>query len=699
MNEKDILAKLLLQEDERMETPPKTFEDDPMNFILNKYENLREELTYLMSENFEELITGIYILAYKPTTFKVVLHNGQYFFLMFMGKAYQATVAGKNYFLLTTGEKQRCMLAIARMLRYGSPLKVKGPEGSEQAATETGEATPEEAPPAESSETGGETGETETLAESKKKLQLLILKEAIKKSDSKTISRPYTGTNDTSLKEGLVCLFFDVLKNSSISSQIDSIYPKIIAQDPNLDKNKIKSICESITKVFNSNKNNYGSGKSMPENLDKYVEYVFLTGNEISTVTNAISAAKNIRKSINSNGQIIRNESFDKIRANAVKLAKDYNINLLPDNWCPGDVYLVVDKSYVGKAEKATSLNVGKDSLNSLFKKTDGLIAISLKEEKAQAGKATTFAKTVFENTFEAKLDPSEKYGTSDNKELAKLSANITRFEEYYYGKSKSGKRPQSYINALTKDGQIHRSVNNILYSAGLDKLKTNDIVGINAKNENQFYTKNKKIFLSIENAIKGLKAKLNQKDSSKKVKEDFVKSRNAFISDIKKYKVEVEAKNNQAFIKEIEEKNEDPVSVLSKKTSTYELASVIIKKWTDKNTEISPAYKKIQQMSNPFVALTAFAIAEAGISPSFWKVIGSSKDLNKGESHFFDAKATVDIDSKTSPIKLIDSPEQSGFLLSYITTLGKDNFSTKLVFRFSGAEIRIEVQELKKIK
>jgi hypothetical protein len=179
MNNLDILKKLILQEEEqddkeRMETSPKTFEDDPMNFILAKYDGLKEIMSELMSEDFEELLTGVYILAYKPTQLKIVLHNGQYFFMTFMGEAYQATVSGKNYFLLNTGEKQRAMMAISRLLRWGSPLKVIGPEGAEQDATTT-EETPAETPPAEGSETtGGEEGET--LEESKNMKKTDILK-------------------------------------------------------------------------------------------------------------------------------------------------------------------------------------------------------------------------------------------------------------------------------------------------------------------------------------------------------------------------------------------------------------------------------------------------------------------------------------------------------------------------------------------
>ena len=52
------------------------------------------------------------------------------------GKAYQATVAGKNYYLMNIGEKERCMIAISRLLRFGNPLKTKGPEGAEKATRE-----------------------------------------------------------------------------------------------------------------------------------------------------------------------------------------------------------------------------------------------------------------------------------------------------------------------------------------------------------------------------------------------------------------------------------------------------------------------------------------------------------------------------------------------------------------------------------
>ena len=152
MDNKAIIRRLILQEVEKMQPNVQSFEDDPMGFILRKYPSMTNTLEMLMSSAFKDYITGIYIVAPKPTTFRIVLHNDQDFFLTFLGKAYEANVSGKKFYLQTIGEKERCMNAISRLLMIGNPIKTKGPEGGEEAATETGEAPggEEEAPaPAE----------------------------------------------------------------------------------------------------------------------------------------------------------------------------------------------------------------------------------------------------------------------------------------------------------------------------------------------------------------------------------------------------------------------------------------------------------------------------------------------------------------------------------------------------------------------
>lgn len=106
----------------------RSFEEDPVNYILDKYPSLKGTLQLLLTDAFKDYITGIYIIAPKPTTFKIVLHNGQFFYLTFLGKAYEAKVLGKRYYLMTIGDKERAIQAIAGLLELGQPISTQGPE-------------------------------------------------------------------------------------------------------------------------------------------------------------------------------------------------------------------------------------------------------------------------------------------------------------------------------------------------------------------------------------------------------------------------------------------------------------------------------------------------------------------------------------------------------------------------------------------
>ena len=169
MTNREIIKRLILNEVERMEPNVQSFEDDPIGFILRKYPTLEKTLKMLMSSAYKDYITGIYIIAPKPTTFKIVLHNDQDFTLTFLGKAYEATVAGKKFYLQTVGERERCMNAIARILALGNPISTKGPEGAEQKADgEEGGSAPSgggsapSGPPEENTPEEAEAGETES---------------------------------------------------------------------------------------------------------------------------------------------------------------------------------------------------------------------------------------------------------------------------------------------------------------------------------------------------------------------------------------------------------------------------------------------------------------------------------------------------------------------------------------------------------
>ena len=183
MKDLEILKRLIAEaEEESVETTvdsetaqvkekPKNaaFEKDPMGFILKKYHTLNEIMTELMTKDFREFVDAIFYIAPKPTTFKIQLHNGQSFFMTYMKEnIYEAIISGKRYYLAGIGEKERCMMAIARLLRFGTPLKTKGAEGAEE-GTRDGENTGMEGDwAAKGGATGGispETGEIEASAE------------------------------------------------------------------------------------------------------------------------------------------------------------------------------------------------------------------------------------------------------------------------------------------------------------------------------------------------------------------------------------------------------------------------------------------------------------------------------------------------------------------------------------------------------
>jgi len=153
-------------------TPAITFESNPLEFILQKYPTLNKTLVELLTVDFRDYIVGVYVMAPKPTIFKIVLHNNRVFYLTFMGEEkYEAKVSGKKYWLASIGDRELATLSIADLLTLGSPPQAQGPEAELAAA-------PEEAPEETPAETPAEE-ETETPEELQEgKLGIKLIKES-----------------------------------------------------------------------------------------------------------------------------------------------------------------------------------------------------------------------------------------------------------------------------------------------------------------------------------------------------------------------------------------------------------------------------------------------------------------------------------------------------------------------------------------
>lgn len=88
----------------------------PMDFILFKFPELKKILTDLLTVTFKDYLDNVYVVAPKPTTFKVVLKNKQYFTITYDERSYILKVEGKKYYMLNLGEKEEAIKKIADLL-------------------------------------------------------------------------------------------------------------------------------------------------------------------------------------------------------------------------------------------------------------------------------------------------------------------------------------------------------------------------------------------------------------------------------------------------------------------------------------------------------------------------------------------------------------------------------------------------------
>ena len=233
MNSKQFIQLLEQEVEDFMQTQAEKivkFEDDPMAYILQKYPSLKGTLEDLMTSSFEDYITGIYVMAPKPTTFKILLHNGQHFFLIYARDSYIAKISGKKYYLLNIGEEEYAIKSIADLLTMGMPPGAKGPDDQEdnEMTGGVGDAADEESAEEPAAETGG--GEEEELAETKEEkpkvktpLKFKILKESVEKKKSP-------------LKFRIISEIFN--RSSSIKAAEDFVNNSQFAKDKGITKFK-----------------------------------------------------------------------------------------------------------------------------------------------------------------------------------------------------------------------------------------------------------------------------------------------------------------------------------------------------------------------------------------------------------------------------------------------------------------------------
>lgn len=102
--------------------------------ILGKFPTVKKALVSLFTNEYDEFIEDIKWTVPKPSTFRVVLKNGQSFDLKWTGKGFEATVEGKGYFLNNVSDYQQALDSISRILKDGPITQGEEPGGEDFAA-------------------------------------------------------------------------------------------------------------------------------------------------------------------------------------------------------------------------------------------------------------------------------------------------------------------------------------------------------------------------------------------------------------------------------------------------------------------------------------------------------------------------------------------------------------------------------------
>lgn len=105
--------------------------------ILGKFPTLKKALVSLLTNEYDEFVEDVKWTVPKPSTFKVVLKNGQPFYMKWTGKGFEANIEGKNYMLNMVTNYQQALDALGRILKDG-PITQGEEPGGENFAEEPG---------------------------------------------------------------------------------------------------------------------------------------------------------------------------------------------------------------------------------------------------------------------------------------------------------------------------------------------------------------------------------------------------------------------------------------------------------------------------------------------------------------------------------------------------------------------------------
>jgi len=116
--------------------------DAPKFPVLEKFPSLKNVIIDLLTDQYELFIVDIQWVAPRSTTFRIILGNGESFFMTYTPRSWIAKIEGKNYYLANIGEEEQATQTLARVLSYGQQAEGEaGAEAGAEAGTEAGTET------------------------------------------------------------------------------------------------------------------------------------------------------------------------------------------------------------------------------------------------------------------------------------------------------------------------------------------------------------------------------------------------------------------------------------------------------------------------------------------------------------------------------------------------------------------------------
>jgi hypothetical protein len=133
--------------------------------ILGKFPTVKKTLVSLFTNEYDEFIEDVKWVAPKPSTFMVVIKNGQSFYLKWTGKGFDAQIEGKTYFLGNVSDYQQALDKLNDIFKTGPISKGEEPGGEDFAAAPAEPVAGGAGGEFPGGETGGETPAAEPGAE------------------------------------------------------------------------------------------------------------------------------------------------------------------------------------------------------------------------------------------------------------------------------------------------------------------------------------------------------------------------------------------------------------------------------------------------------------------------------------------------------------------------------------------------------